>query len=74
MDIVDKAQVIREQELERALNENRAHFVGEDVDFLHCLECGVEIPSERRAAIHRCKLCVDCQTSQEAQAKHYRKP
>jgi len=72
MDIIDDAQRIAEQDLERALNKNRALFVGEDVDFLHCLECGIEIPKARRKAVHRCKHCVDCQTLLEADAKHFR--
>ena len=42
MDIVDHAQRLAEQDLARALNENKAHFVGQDVDFIHCLECGIE--------------------------------
>ncbi|MBD1584922.1 TraR/DksA C4-type zinc finger protein [Pseudoalteromonas sp. S16_S37] len=74
MDIVDDAQRIAEQDLERALNKNKAHFLGQDVDFMHCLECEVEIPKARRDAIHSCKYCVDCQELQELAAKHYRKP
>ncbi|ASD67706.1 MULTISPECIES: TraR/DksA C4-type zinc finger protein [Pseudoalteromonas] len=74
MDVVDQAQRLAEQDLERALNKNKANFVGQDVDFNHCLECGIEIPKARRDAIHSCKHCVDCQELLERQAKHYRKP
>lgn len=73
MDIVDHAQRLAEQDLARALNENKAHFVGQDVDFIHCLECGIEIPKARREAIHCCRYCVDCQELLEREAKHYRK-
>ncbi|WP_440053360.1 TraR/DksA C4-type zinc finger protein [Pseudoalteromonas sp. T1lg65] len=74
MDIADDAQRLTEQDLERALNKHRTLFVGTDVDFMNCLECGTEIPKARREAIHRCKHCVDCQELLEQLAKHYRKP
>ncbi|MAD90268.1 MAG: conjugal transfer protein TraR [Pseudoalteromonas sp.] len=73
MDAVDHAQRLAEQDLQRALDTNKAKFVGQDVDFMHCLECGVEIPKARREAIHSCKYCVDCQELIEHKAKHYRK-
>lgn len=72
MDIVDHAQKIAEEALQRTLNENKAKFAGEDVDFIHCLECGVKIPEERREAIHSCKYCVDCQELKERKEKHYK--
>ncbi|NSY36525.1 conjugal transfer protein TraR [Pseudoalteromonas sp. JC28] len=73
MDAVDDAQRLAEQDLERGLKTNRALFVGENVGFYHCLECGTEIPKARRQAVHRCKYCVDCKELQEQLQQHSRK-
>lgn len=37
--------------------------VGESL--LHCEECGVDIPENRRLAIPGVRLCISCQSEQE---------
>ncbi|MFA9462223.1 DksA/TraR family C4-type zinc finger protein [Thiohalorhabdus methylotrophus] len=38
---------------------------------MHCEECGDEIPQARREAIKGVRLCVTCQSEQDAEQKPY---
>lgn len=68
-DDADVAGQQMDRELE-ALIDARPRFVGTSA--LHCMECGADIPAARREQIPGVTLCVDCQTVNEAQARHYR--
>ncbi|WP_462171103.1 TraR/DksA C4-type zinc finger protein [Pseudoalteromonas xiamenensis] len=73
MDIADNAQVIADLQLSIALNNQHHHSHPTGAEFIHCQECGDEIPKARREAIHNCATCADCQELLERQAKHFRK-
>lgn len=62
MDIADKAQKFIDESMSRKLAEHSKQFAGADVDLDECIECGIEIPQARKAAIHNCTTCVDCQS------------
>lgn len=69
MDNADRAQRIIDMRINHALTKNKAQFAGEDCDLTNCLECDIPIPEARRAAIHNCKYCVDCQHTIELKRK-----
>ncbi|MER2490681.1 TraR/DksA C4-type zinc finger protein [Catenovulum sediminis] len=61
MDNADRAQALIDMRLNQALQANKAKFTGADADEIFCRKCGLEIPQQRRDAIHSCKHCIDCQ-------------
>lgn len=67
MDVVDVAQVINEQFQQDALAEHfrRGMRNSGRIALGECLECGTEIPAERRKAVLGVTLCVGCQTKIE---------
>ena len=56
-DIADRAQEVEELQREAALA-GRTSFTGETAD--NCVECGVQIPSERQIALPGVQTCVMC--------------
>lgn len=38
----------------------------------HCVDCGIEIPANRRAALVGVQTCIDCQTKRERHQKLHR--
>lgn len=66
-DAVDVAQEINEQFQQDALAEHfrRGMRNASRLALGECLECGEEIPAERRKAVPGVTLCVGCQTIQE---------
>ncbi|MEI8642753.1 TraR/DksA family transcriptional regulator [Pseudoalteromonas sp. Hal040] len=68
----DHSQKIEQQLLDAALSNHKAKTFKPGAAFIHCQECGVEIPKQRRMAIKNCNTCVDCQELIESNLKHYR--
>jgi phage/conjugal plasmid C-4 type zinc finger TraR family protein len=66
-DVVDIAQVINEEFQQDALAEHFRRGI-RDAGRLalgECLDCGAEIPAERRKAVPGVTLCVGCQALNE---------
>lgn len=64
----------REQELlADALEQHkRNHSAAGKKSALHCIDCDVRIPEERRKAVPGVETCVDCQAQQEQKTKRTR--
>lgn len=65
MDTIDDAQGYNEDFQAYALEQQQksrepANYTGSD-----CLDCGEEIPVERRQAAPGCRRCIECQTTHE---------
>lgn len=68
MDAADNAQIEIEREQERQL----ANLKQEDVqESLECIECGADIPEERRKAV-KTNLCIGCAELNELRSRHFR--
>lgn len=64
MDDADRASGIIDEEIERALSENRRRlYSGASLE--HCLDCGELIPAARRKAVPGVSLCLHCQAKAE---------
>lgn len=74
MDPFDRAQELEMIQREEAIAKQRMRFTtlaaapGIEVA-LDCVECGVEIPAQRREALPGVFRCVDCQQIHEQQQK-----
>ena len=68
----DDAQKIDQHLLDAALSIQREQANKPGAEFLHCQECGIEIPAARRKAITNCSTCVDCQSLIEIRRQQYR--
>ncbi|MFC0349703.1 TraR/DksA C4-type zinc finger protein [Undibacterium danionis] len=68
-DMNDRASALEEQTRERALaaQVQRAGLIGKTIEDSrqHCLDCGDDIPEERRHAMLGCKRCTHCQEIRE---------
>ncbi|KAF1074517.1 TraR/DksA C4-type zinc finger protein [Halodesulfovibrio sp. MK-HDV] len=65
MDQFDRASEIEQRIIQSAIAEAQAaRGCGESLT--HCDECGEAIPEARREAVVGCRLCIECQTEQEA--------
>lgn len=64
-DIYDRATALEEQTRERALaaQKQRAGLTGKTVEDsrVDCIDCGDDIPLNRRHAIPGCTRCIHCQ-------------
>jgi phage/conjugal plasmid C-4 type zinc finger TraR family protein len=67
MDILDRAQELEEEHLERSLAFRFVVPVGPDREC--CIECDDPIPAKRLEAIPGCQLCVDCQAELEIEQR-----
>lgn len=68
MDAADNAQIEIDREQERQVaNLKQAEVVATD----ECIECGNEIPEERRKAVNT-NLCIGCAEMQEIKRKQFR--
>ena len=65
MDVADDAGVLEEQARDIALHRQRTANNFDLPSELDCLDCGVEIPEQRRA-YGGVTLCVTCKTIEEA--------
>ncbi|TMO43417.1 conjugal transfer protein TraR [Pseudoalteromonas sp. S4389] len=69
MDLADNAQIEIEREQERQLvNFKRLEVVPTD----ECIECGADIPEERRKAV-KTNLCIGCAELFEIKRKQFRR-
>jgi phage/conjugal plasmid C-4 type zinc finger TraR family protein len=68
-DLADVAGEISDERLAYALENRQQYNLVSEVE---CLECGNEIPEQRRA-LGGVTLCIDCQTVVENENKLYRK-
>lgn len=68
VDFADIASDLEQDRLTRSLNNRRQFDVASELD---CDDCDEEIPAQRRA-IGGVTRCILCQTTFEAQQKHYR--
>ncbi len=73
MSKLDDAQKIEQHLLDAALSIQREKANTSGAAFMHCQECGIDIPKQRRDAIKNCSTCVDCQSLIEIQQQHYRR-
>ncbi len=60
-DIFDMAQELDLQLTEQAIYNFQASNEHSSLSYSHCVDCGEEIPDNRRKAIQGCKRCIDCQ-------------
>lgn len=69
MDAADSAQIEIDREQARQIaNLKQAEVVATD----ECIECGNEIPEERRKAVNT-NLCIGCAEMQEIKRKQFRR-
>lgn len=69
MDLADNAQIEIDREQERQVaNLKQAEVVATD----DCIECGSDIPEERRKAVNT-NLCIGCAEMQEIKRKQFRR-
>lgn len=68
VDLVDMAEEFRAHQLEQKILA-RAQFDADSA--LECEDCDAEIPLQRRA-LGGVTRCIQCQTTFEAQQKHFR--
>lgn len=69
MDAADNAQIEIDREQARQIaNLKQAEVVSTD----ECIECGNEIPEERRKAVNT-NLCIGCAEMQEIKRKQFRR-
>mgnify|MGYP001346389553 FL=1 len=69
MDTADSAQI----EIEREQARQIANLKQQDVEPTDdCIECGNEIPEERRKAVNT-NLCIGCAEMQEIKRKQFRR-
>lgn len=70
-DFIDQMQEQEERRLaaiERFNQQEALMPIGESAS--ECDECGNPIPKARQLAIRGCRLCIECQSVNEAKAKH----
>jgi phage/conjugal plasmid C-4 type zinc finger TraR family protein len=72
-DLADNAQVLEEMERDAAIARHRrmSHSEAETAD--NCTECGLQIPSQRQAALPGVQTCVGCAEALEKKAMHYKR-
>ena len=69
MDLADNAQIeIDREQARQVANLKQAEVVATD----ECIECGNEIPEERRKAVNT-NLCIGCAEMQEIKRKQFRR-
>ncbi|MGJ8514655.1 TraR/DksA family transcriptional regulator [Carnimonas bestiolae] len=68
-DFCDRAQRVSEQSLTRAL---AAHRMKDQIEHHgECIDCGEEIPAQRRRALPYARRCVECQHIIEQRRRAY---
>lgn len=65
MDEIDQAQNYNEDFQAFCLKQQQRDREPDNYTGLDCLDCGEEIPPERREAMPGCRRCIDCQTLHE---------
>lgn len=67
-EIIDQANDLAQQRIEMAIAADRIDRNA--LSAQHCEECGDPNPEPRRAAVHGCKTCAECQERRERKLKH----
>lgn len=67
-DIIDDAQVVVEEGLQRELRRVRKELSGGGAARV-CECCGEKIPAARRKALPNCRRCVECQQLHERECR-----
>lgn len=70
MDQFDRASDVEQRFIKSAIAKAQSARSSGD-SCTHCEECGEPIPETRRKAIAGCKMCIVCQTEQEAVYDQY---
>lgn len=69
-EIFDLANELAQQRIDMAI---AAHCLNRNaVSAEHCMECGEDIPVQRRAAVPGCQTCAECQGILELKCRHIR--
>lgn len=63
MDIVDQAQIVSEETLNRLLSKIKKDKEMKGTDY--CIDCGEKIPKKRKQAMPNCQRCIACQEETE---------
>ncbi|MFB4504340.1 TraR/DksA family transcriptional regulator [Enterobacter hormaechei subsp. xiangfangensis] len=66
-DIIDTAAEIEELQRNAALSAHRLNRNAVSAE--HCVDCGDDIPEQRRAAVPGCQTCAECQGVIELRSK-----
>jgi len=64
-DVFDRAQELELAQREAALAAHAAASKSQGESLTHCIDCGGEIPLERRLAAIGCTRCARCQSRHE---------
>lgn len=70
-DEIDKAQEYMETLLEANIRAARGIPADDTVIHILCIDCGTQIPPERRKAKPGCSRCIDCQEAHEFKRRGY---
>lgn len=65
-DLLDEAQAKEERERDASIARVTAKLDGDSES--QCIDCGAEIPAQRRNAVPGVKRCIDCQEDFEGMA------
>lgn len=71
MDDIDRVQEIEHENVKRKLASISRQMAIRPRD-IHCIECGDEIPEERRKSLPNAVRCVDCQGMHEKHSRFIR--
>ncbi|HIG8414411.1 TPA: TraR/DksA family transcriptional regulator [Klebsiella michiganensis] len=66
-EIIDQANELAERRLEMTIQNMRIDHNA--VSATHCVDCGEEIPEQRREAVAVCQRCVSCASDIELRLK-----
>lgn len=66
-EIIDQANELAQQRIDMAIAAHRLNRNAVSAE--HCSECGEDIPAPRRAAVHGCQTCAECQSVIELKNK-----
>ncbi|MGB6056310.1 MAG: TraR/DksA C4-type zinc finger protein [Burkholderiaceae bacterium] len=72
-DIYDRATELEELQRAHALARQQSRSASLGPGLLDCMDCGEEIPAERRQAVPNCRRCVECAGRDEEQSKLFKR-
>lgn len=64
-DDADRAQAVVERGLDHIIEAARGICRAQRESAIDCIECGMQIPSQRQIAVPGCQLCIDCASELE---------
>lgn len=68
-DIFDRASELELRQREDAIARHRAYVAPPTDGLADCIDCGVEIPAERREAAPGATRCINCERTAEARRR-----